>query len=83
MTSREQQRAAKQAANRQAARDAHDEKRAETLALLARLTATLETEPRYQTHENTTWADTGSMGEIANRLGQLSDFVHNEGEYQN
>lgn len=83
MTSRQQQRAAKQAANRQAARDTFNAKRAEALALLKRLTETLETEPRYQDRDDLNWADTGSMQELAYRLGLISDFAHNEGEYEN
>jgi len=82
MTSRQQARAAKQAASRKQARDTFNAKRAEALALLKRLTETLESEPRYQDRDDLNWADAETMQALAYRLGQTSDWAHNENEYQ-
>lgn len=81
-TNRQAARAAKRAASRREARETFNAKRAEALALLARLTETLESEPRYQDRDDLNWGDTGTMQELAYRLGRFSDWAHNENEYQ-
>jgi len=54
--------------------------RNDVMALLARITATVEAIP-LEKAENANWGDVGDMNYLREQLREISDRLHREGEY--